>query len=99
MTSTEWIIAIPKVTPICGVLHLISALYTYTFYLFTQVYKGLNIITNKVTSEEQREIPHHMINIVSPPSEFTVVQFKNMALNIIKDLHTQKKIPIIVGVY
>ncbi|KAF5908580.1 tRNA dimethylallyltransferase, mitochondrial-like isoform X1 [Clarias magur] len=31
-----------------------------------QVYKGLDIITNKVTAEEQAECPHHMISFVDP---------------------------------
>ncbi|XP_052440871.1 tRNA dimethylallyltransferase isoform X3 [Carassius gibelio] len=31
-----------------------------------QVYKGLDIITNKVTEEEQAQCPHHMISFVDP---------------------------------
>ncbi|XP_060798816.1 tRNA dimethylallyltransferase isoform X1 [Neoarius graeffei] len=31
-----------------------------------QVYKGLDIITNKVTAEEQAQCPHHMISFVDP---------------------------------
>ena len=62
-----------------------------------QVYKGLDVITNKVTAAEMKEVKHHMINIVSPPSEFNVVQFRNRALDIINELSTRKVVPIVVG--
>ena len=62
-----------------------------------QVYKGLDIITNKVTKEEQDLIKHHMIDLVIPPAEFTVVDFRDQALDIIQKLFAQNKVPIIVG--
>ncbi|XP_072532135.1 tRNA dimethylallyltransferase isoform X3 [Salminus brasiliensis] len=63
-----------------------------------QVYKGLDIITNKVTPEEQEQCPHHMISFVDPlVSSYTVVDFRNRVLSQIEDLHRQEKLPIIVG--
>uniref|UniRef100_A0A8C1SCM3 tRNA isopentenyltransferase 1 n=1 Tax=Cyprinus carpio TaxID=7962 RepID=A0A8C1SCM3_CYPCA len=68
-----------------------------------QVYKGLDIITNKVTEEEQAQCRHHMISFVDPlVSGYTVVDFRNKALltsliSYIEDMHRQKKLPIIVG--
>ena len=62
-----------------------------------QVYKGLDIITNKVTAEELSQCPHHLIDFVSPLKEFSVVEFRNMALPLIEDIKTRGKIPIIVG--
>lgn len=62
-----------------------------------QVYKGLDIITNKVTKEEQQQIPHHMFNEIDPLKKFTVVDFRNRALPILEDLINSKKFPIIVG--
>ncbi|TRY66674.1 hypothetical protein DNTS_008004, partial [Danionella cerebrum] len=47
-----------------------------------QIYKGLDIITNKVTEAEQAECRHHMINFVDP---------------LVKDIHVREKLPIIVG--
>ena len=38
-----------------------------------------------------------MINIVTPPRKFTVVEYKHQALRIIQQLHTQNKLPIVVG--
>ncbi|XP_051991291.1 tRNA dimethylallyltransferase isoform X1 [Xyrauchen texanus] len=63
-----------------------------------QVYKGLDIITNKVTEEEQAQCCHHMISFVDPlVSGYTVVDFRNKALSLIDDMHQRKKLPIIVG--
>ncbi|XP_043073943.1 tRNA dimethylallyltransferase isoform X3 [Puntigrus tetrazona] len=63
-----------------------------------QVYKGLDIITNKVTEEEQAQCRHHMINFLDPlVSGYTVVDFRNKALSLIEDMHRRKKLPIIVG--
>ena len=62
-----------------------------------QVYKGLDIITNKVTAEELSECQHHLIDFVSPMKEFSVVEFRNMALPLIEDIKRRGKIPIVVG--
>ncbi|MGH0172952.1 UNVERIFIED_CONTAM: hypothetical protein FKN15_064213 [Acipenser sinensis] len=49
-----------------------------------QVYKGLDIITNKVTSEEQALCKHHMISFVDPlVTTYTIVDFRNKALSLI----------------
>ena len=62
-----------------------------------QVYKGLDVITNKVTAEELSQCPHHLIDFVSPLKEFSVVEFRNMALPLIEDIKTRGKMPIVVG--
>ena len=62
-----------------------------------QVYKDLNIGTAKVTEIEKQNIKHHMIDIVSPESKFSVADYKDMAMPIIENLIHNNKIPIIVG--
>ena len=42
------------------------------------MYKGLDICTNKVTSEERQLVPHHMIDFLDPLSTHNVVDFRNM---------------------
>ncbi|GCC37251.1 tRNA dimethylallyltransferase isoform X2 [Chiloscyllium punctatum] len=61
------------------------------------VYKGLDIITNKVTREEQQLCKHHMISFLDPLVSYSVVDFRNKALSIIEDIIARQKIPIIVG--
>ncbi|KAG8171578.1 hypothetical protein JTE90_019437, partial [Oedothorax gibbosus] len=47
-----------------------------------QVYKGLDIITNKVTEDELQEAVHHCINSEDPLDRYTVVDFRNKTLPI-----------------
>ena len=62
-----------------------------------QMYRGLDIVTNKVTEEEQKTVKHHMINILDPLSSNNVVDFRNKALPIVENLLKDGKIPIICG--
>ncbi|XP_072561773.1 tRNA dimethylallyltransferase [Paramormyrops kingsleyae] len=63
-----------------------------------QVYRGLDIVTNKVTAAEQAQCPHHMISFVDPlVSTYTVVDFRNKALALIEDMHCRGRLPIVVG--
>ena len=62
-----------------------------------QVYKGLDIGSNKVTAEEQAAAPHHMLDVVKPMENFDVFTFQQMAYNLIDEIHARGKIPIIVG--
>lgn len=49
-----------------------------------QVYKGLDIITNKVSPQEQQLCRHHMISFVDPlVSNYTVVDFRDRAVPLI----------------
>ncbi|XP_071807721.1 tRNA dimethylallyltransferase-like [Asterias amurensis] len=62
-----------------------------------QVYKGLDIITNKVTKDEQEACPHHLMDFLNPLSRYTVVDFRNKALPIIEKLLKDNRVPVIVG--
>ncbi|XP_062996067.1 tRNA dimethylallyltransferase isoform X2 [Elgaria multicarinata webbii] len=63
-----------------------------------QVYKGLDIITNKASPQEQGLCKHHMISFVDPlVTNYTVVDFRNKATALIEDIVACKKLPIVVG--
>ncbi|ORX78215.1 tRNA isopentenyltransferase [Anaeromyces robustus] len=62
-----------------------------------QVYKGLDIITNKATEEERQNIPHHLFNFIEPTEEYSVTEFVEDAIKKIDDIHNRNKIPIIIG--
>lgn len=62
-----------------------------------QVYKDLNVGTAKATKAEMEHIPHHMLDVVNMFEDFTVSDYKNMAMPIIRDIISRNKTPIIVG--
>jgi tRNA dimethylallyltransferase len=63
-----------------------------------QMYDGLPIITNKITSEEQKSIPHHLLGIVGLDKEpWRVGLFKKKARSVIKEIRARGKLPILVG--
>lgn len=44
-----------------------------------QMYKGLDIVTNKVSHEERAQVKHHLIDFLDPLAKCTVVDFRNKA--------------------
>lgn len=62
-----------------------------------QIYRGLDIGTGKITQEEMSEVPHHMIDIITPDKDFSVVEYRNLALPILENIWKRGKIPIICG--
>jgi len=63
-----------------------------------QIYKGLDIITNKVTEEEQKICKHHLISYIEPSHlRYTIKDFQEAALPIIEDLLQRNILPIVVG--
>jgi tRNA dimethylallyltransferase len=61
------------------------------------VFKGMDIGTAKPTQEERGGIPHHLIDILDPAEAFSTGQFRRQALNIMGDITSRGKIPILVG--
>ena len=62
------------------------------------MYNGLPIVTNKVTIEEQNGIPHHLLGFVSLDEEpWRVGLFKKQASQIIREIRSRGRLPILVG--
>lgn len=62
-----------------------------------QVYRGMDIGTAKITTEETKGIPHYMIDIKEPDEEFSVADFKTYVQKYIDEITNRQKLPIIVG--
>lgn len=61
------------------------------------IYKKLDIGTAKPSEEERKLVKHHLIDCVDEKSSFSVDDYENMAMPILKSLLNQGKIPIICG--
>lgn len=58
----------------------------------------MDIVTNKVTNEEMKGIPHHMMSFYDPLKQlYNVHEFRNDALLLIEKIWNNGKLPIIVG--
>ncbi len=62
-----------------------------------QIYKGMNIITSKPMPALMRRVPHHLIDIISPRSEYNVSRYRRDALKKIREIIQKNKIPLFVG--
>jgi len=62
-----------------------------------QIYRGMDIGTAKVTEEERRGVPHHLIDIASPESEFSCADYAAVAKKAIADIDGRGKIPVFCG--
>ena len=63
----------------------------------TQVFKGLDIATAKVTESEKENIPHHLFDIKDITEDYTVFDYQKDARKCIDDILSRNKTPILVG--
>ncbi|OGF28654.1 tRNA (adenosine(37)-N6)-dimethylallyltransferase MiaA [Candidatus Falkowbacteria bacterium RIFOXYC2_FULL_47_12] len=64
-----------------------------------QVYRGMDVGTGKDLREFRinLSIPYHLIDIVSPKTEFNLAKYLKLAKRAIADIQTRGKLPILVG--
>ena len=62
-----------------------------------QLYRGMDIGTAKVTSEEMDGVPHHMIDVAEPEEAFSVARYVEEADPILQDILARGKTAVIAG--
>jgi len=62
-----------------------------------QVYKGMDIGSGKIKKSETKGIPHHLLDVASPKSVFTVTRYRQLALKAVEKIRRAGKIPILCG--
>ncbi len=62
-----------------------------------QVYRGMDIGTAKPSAEERKGVPHHLMDIVDPDTPFTLDDWLAQATDVIADIRSRGKWPILVG--
>ncbi len=63
----------------------------------TAVYRGFDIGTDKVPLEEQRGIPHHLVDIVDPTAEYSAADYARDATAVVREILDRRRLPILVG--
>ncbi|KAI5659097.1 hypothetical protein M9H77_27890 [Catharanthus roseus] len=62
-----------------------------------QVYKGLDIVTNKVPISERLGVPHHLLGEVEQDVDYISVDFCRDTIAIIETILKSNRVPIFVG--
>ncbi|HEV2299566.1 MAG TPA: tRNA (adenosine(37)-N6)-dimethylallyltransferase MiaA [Candidatus Acidoferrales bacterium] len=63
----------------------------------TQVYRHFDIGTGKVPREQQRGIPHHLVDLVEPHEVFTAGEYRRRAIGVLDDISSRGKLPIMTA--
>jgi len=61
------------------------------------IYRGMDIGTAKPTVEDQRRVPHHLLDIINPDVQLSAGEFKRQAEAAIADIVARGKVPFLVG--
>jgi tRNA dimethylallyltransferase len=62
-----------------------------------QLYQGMDIGTAKLTPEERRGVPHHLLDIWPVTRTATLAEYQELALAVVDDIARRGRTPIVVG--
>ncbi|MCX5723174.1 MAG: tRNA (adenosine(37)-N6)-dimethylallyltransferase MiaA [Nitrospirae bacterium] len=62
-----------------------------------QVYRGMDIGTDKPVLEERQGIPHRLIDLVNPDEPFNTGLYRSQAVEEIDRLYRDSRLPLVVG--
>ncbi len=62
-----------------------------------QLYRGMDVGTAKLSVEQRRGIPHHLLDVLDPQDEASVADYQRDARSAIEELEGRGVVPILVG--
>jgi tRNA dimethylallyltransferase len=62
-----------------------------------QIYRGLDLLTAKPDRATRAKAPHHLIDTMSIREEMNAEKFRRQALATLDEIHSRKKVAIVVG--
>ena len=62
-----------------------------------QVYRGMDVGTDKPTLEERQDVPHRLIDLVNPDESFNAGFYRRQAIDEIERLYRDGRLPLVVG--
>ena len=62
-----------------------------------QVYRGMDVGTDKPLPEERQGVPHRLIDLVNPNESFNTGLYRRQAIDEIERLHRDCRLPLVVG--
>ena len=61
------------------------------------IYRKMDVGTAKPSVEERRGVAHHMIDVVDPSEEFSVVEYMRQAERVVRGIESRGKVALFVG--
>ncbi|MEO5865204.1 MAG: tRNA (adenosine(37)-N6)-dimethylallyltransferase MiaA [Nitrospiraceae bacterium] len=62
-----------------------------------QVYRGMDVGTDKPVLDERQAIPHRLIDLVNPDESFNAGLYRRQAIEEIERLYRDSRLPLVVG--
>jgi tRNA dimethylallyltransferase len=62
-----------------------------------QIYRGMNIGTDKATDEMREVVAHHLLDVRDPTDDVTVADFQGIARAAISEISARGRLPLLVG--
>lgn len=62
-----------------------------------QVYRGMDVGTAKASAAERAEVPHHLLDLVEPHEEMSVVAFRDAYDRAVAGIAARGAVPVLVG--
>ncbi|HTR92631.1 MAG TPA: tRNA (adenosine(37)-N6)-dimethylallyltransferase MiaA [Trebonia sp.] len=62
-----------------------------------QLYRGMDIGTAKLTTEERRGVPHHLLDVWDVTTTASVAEYQELADAVIADIEARGKVPVLAG--
>ncbi|MBR5546315.1 MAG: tRNA (adenosine(37)-N6)-dimethylallyltransferase MiaA [Clostridia bacterium] len=62
-----------------------------------QVFRGLDLGSGKITPEETKGVPHHLIDVAEPGAFYSMADFQKQAFEAIDGIVARGKLPFLVG--
>jgi len=62
-----------------------------------QVYRYMDIGTNKPSLTERAAVPHHVIDVVEPDEDFSLAMYHQLAMEALEAIQRKGKLPLLVG--
>lgn len=60
-------------------------------------YRGMDIGTAKVSVDDRRAVPHHLVDILAPTQPMSLATFQDLTMALIPRIHQRGRIPLLVG--
>jgi tRNA dimethylallyltransferase len=62
-----------------------------------QVYRYMDIGTNKPSPAERESVTHHLIDVVEPDQDFSLATYHQLTIEALKAIKQKSKLPLLVG--